>query len=175
MSNVGDGRRMYELSSYTAAAVQHMCKGKPGDKIPLEEMNKIVGRPCDSKSPGYRNVTYAIYYTEVNYNVTWRWFPEEKAWVCLDSKGRLKVLNRGSKRIHKFSKRMMRIAVGTDRSEMSPEERLELNIRTAQMGMESLLSSGGFHNKAQRLLSQDGRTRLRQIEPSKLLELMKDT
>ena len=161
------------MGPHTFAAVQRLKDGKPGDFIEIVEMNRIVGRDCSSNGNGRRNVDNAIRHVESMFNVVWRWDITAKRWNCLNASQRGILVRHDNKRTAKRVKRTVRIGAGTDRTQLDDVQRRDLDIDLTIAGMMALAGSGNFRKRAA-LAMENGTARLREPEPSRLLDLMKD-
>jgi hypothetical protein len=161
------------LGKHTAAAIDRLKDGKPGDYVTLAEMNDAVGRDCSSHGPGRQNVDTAIRHVESMYNAVWRWDVTAKRWNCLDAAQRGELIRRDNKTTTRRVKRTVRIGAGTDRTQLDDDQRRDLDIDVTIAGMMAMAGSGNFRKRAA-LVIENGAARLREPEPSKLLELMKE-
>lgn len=112
-----------QMSAFTARAIERLKAGKPGDTLSRDEMTEVIGRRCDTGSPGYANVSTAIRHVQNNFGIVWAWNTGEKVWRCLNAAERVGLSGHHQKKAAKSVRRSIRVIETVDESQLTEDER----------------------------------------------------
>jgi hypothetical protein len=157
------------MGPHTARAVEKLKDGKPGDLITRDQMATIIGRGCKTHELGYGNVNAAIKNVELAHGLVWRWDREVQAWRCLDDQQKMKVERSYTQQSRRKARRGLVVGGTVNQNNLTEDEQRDHQLNLSAAGMIYMCAGGAFRKR----MATVGIGQLKEPEPSKLIELMK--
>ncbi len=158
------------VGPYTAAAIEKLKQGQPGDTITRHQMAIVVGLPCGTDERGYSHVLTAIKRTRKDHRVIWKWFRDLQSWKCLEDKDKEPAMRSDLRSARKRGKKALEIGTTVDRSKLSDDERRDHTLTMTQAGMTYACNGSPLRNKL--IAAHANGKQLQQPDPQKLVDLM---
>lgn len=164
----GNGHIPSQLTLATAKLIELLASGKPGDKLTDEEMTAHCERdtrPSVKGKPGagYNNLCSAIRNVLRTKGLVWERIRGADAIECKKFPGKLSIAARNQRMINKRAKRSLAVLGTVKQAEVPDTERVQFNVKVAQLGVLAAMSSG---NTTKKLEAREVTT----IDPKKLLD-----
>jgi hypothetical protein len=135
------------LAPTTAAAVDRLKGGGPGDIVTEREMSTVVGLDCSPRGPGYSTVYRATQIVRRDQQIVWQRDRTIPGWRVLTAEERIQqVKTTGMKSIRrKARKHLDMLAVAS--KDLSPDSQRDQKILQVTQGMVLMTTTGHFRTQ----------------------------
>lgn len=155
----------------TAAAMERLETGQPGDTVTEAEMGRIIGEPCGAMTTGYGVITRAIRYVLRDRNVYWQRDRTIPGWRCLTPDQRVDfVKHHGTKRVRRLAKKNLGI-LSAPTDGLSEEQKRDQQILQVTQAMIFGATRAEFRKQLIGRVADWGK--LREPTAPQLIDLMK--
>lgn len=160
-----------QLAPTTAAAVERLKRGQPGETVTELEMAGVIDQTCGPGSAGYCVVYRATRHVLREYHVAWVRDRTIPGWRCLDGAERVgAVRESGTKRVRRLARKHIQL-LAVPSGGLSPEDQRDQQILQVTHGMIYMATTGKFRKQITGQVAEW--EKLRKPEPPALIALMR--
>lgn len=136
------------LGVTSAALVELLRKGKPGDMLTDEQLTAACGKPTQTGGDGYQSLQRAIQHVRSNHSLVWQRIPKANAIRCLNADETVVAVGSDLKSIRRKTRRTVAKLETVDVAQIeNPENKTKATVLAAMFGAIQVVASGATAKK----------------------------
>lgn len=131
----------------TAAIIERIKTGRPGDIITDEELTKLIGKPTRPGGKGYGNLMSAIGRCIREYRILWQRIREGGCIECVSNSGKVLVAKAKRKQMYRKAKQSLVVTASIDLDGLSDDEKRRCLVESATAGTVIMMTKNATFKK----------------------------